>query len=841
MLCAWCLVVQVTGTISPGTKLSHYSILSQIAVGGMGEVYLAQDTKLERRVALKVLPQELSSNPDRMRRFVQEAKAAAALNHPNIAHIYEIGESSGLNFIVMEFIDGHTLREKLQAGDISTIAALDIATQVAAALSVAHNAGIVHRDIKPENVMVTRDGTVKVLDFGLAKLSESDSSLDVDLEAPTRAVINTEPGLVMGTALYMSPEQARGLTVDGRTDIFSLGVVVYELVAHRLPFEGSNTNEILSAILSEREPQPLARYTTEAPAELQRIVTKALRKDRDERYQTTKDLLLDLKNLKQELDFEEKLQKSGPPLNVADRSRQVADLTLTNVPAATAEDVSENKTASHRYPSGLKIAILAGLIILLAVFAVTVWYSREPAANVSVIHSIAVLPFENVTSDQNLEYLSDGVTESLINSLSQLPNMRVIARNSVFSYKHQTPNLQEVARQLDVQAILTGRVLLQGDTLDVRVELTNASNNAQLWGDHYVRKAGDIFAVQDEIARQVTDALRVRLTGEQQGQVLKRYTENLEAYRLYLQGRFYVNDFSEEQLTRAIQCFSQALALDKNYALAYAARGDAYFQLGDLSLRMSDAQAKAKDDALAALRLDDNLVEALTILANLKFQYDWDFAGSDEGFQKAIAVNPNYAEAHHQYAWYLAMIGRETESIQEMKLAQQLDPVNPSIHVDINLPLFILRQYDQSIAASRRTLELFPNFYIAHMTLGRALFAKGERAEGIKELEKATQLEPTPHLKGTLAFYYAKANRRDDARRLLEELKQQSKVRYVASYWIGMIYVGLNDNDEAFRWFEKAYQERSWWLMFIKMDPMLDGVRSDPRFVDLMRRIGFPQ
>ena len=837
--------------------LSHYSVVCLIAAGGMGEVYLAQDTRLGRNVALKILPPDLASNQDLMRRFVQEAKTAAALNHPNIAHIYEIGDTvtrptestvSGstngnlTHFIAMEFIDGQTLREKLRAGDINVNESIDVATHLASALSAAHHAGIVHRDIKPENVMISCAGVVKVLDFGLAKLEELSPSLTVDLEAPTRAVINTEPGVVMGTALYMSPEQARGLQVDERTDIFSLGAVIYEMITNRLPFEGSNTNEILSSILSERETQPLARYTREVPAELQRIVSKALRKDRAERYQTIKDMLLDLKSLQQELEFEKKLERSKPASNEVSLSSQVAQPTVARAPAITSREVTDGNTSPSVYAlSGKRGIVVVVLLVSALAIGVASWFLLHRSSNVLVIDSIAVLPFENVTHDQNLEYLSDGVTESLINSLSQLPRIRVIARNSVFTYKNQSPGLQQVARQLDVQALLTGRVLVQGDTIDVRVELTNASTNTQLWGDHYIRKATDIFGVQDEIARQVTDTLRVRLTGVQQDQVTKRYTENAEAYRLYLQGRFFMNEFSEENLNRAIPFFDKAIALDPRYALAYAARGEAFFALGDLSLHMSEAKVKAKQDTAAALSLDDKLVEAYTTFANLKFQYDWDFSGAEQDFKQAIALNANYAEAHHQYAWYLGMIGKEMESKAEMKLAQQLDPVNPSINVDLNLPYLLNRQFDESIVLSRKAVEMFPNFFIAHMTLGTALFEKGDKAAGIEELEKAKMLEPTPHLKGLLGYFYAKSGRKEDARRLLAEIKDQAKVRYVAPYWIGMIYAGLDEKDEAFEWFEKAYQERSWWLMFIKMDPLVDSLRSDPRFTDLMRRIGFPQ
>jgi tetratricopeptide (TPR) repeat protein len=422
-----------------------------------------------------------------------------------------------------------------------------------------------------------------------------------------------------------------------------------------------------------------------------------------------------------------------------------------------------------------------------------------------------------------------------------LPHIKVIARSSVFRYKNQTPDLQQVARQLNVQALLTGRVLAQGDTLGVSVELMDAQNNTQLWGQHYTRKAADILAVQDEIARQVTDTLRVRLTGGQQEQVTKRYTENTEAYRLYLQGRYYMNEGSEETLNRAIPFFDQAIALDPRYALAYSARGESFFEMGDLSLPMSEAKPKAKQDIAAALSIDDKLVEARTTLANIEFQYDWNFARAEEDFKQVIALNPNYAEAHHQYTYYLSMTGRPMEGVAEIKLAQQLDPVNPSINVDVCLPSYLARQFDQSIAQSRKAVEMFPNFFLAHMALGVALFEKGDISAGIEELEKAKAIEPTPLVIGNLGYAYAKSGRKDEARKLLADLKEQSKGRYVASYWIAMIYVGLEEKDEAFAWFEKAYQEHSWWLIWLKMDPKVDSLRSDSRFLDLMRRIGFPQ
>jgi len=499
-------------------------------------------------------------------------------------------------------------------------------------------------------------------------------------------------------------------------------------------------------------------------------------------------------------------------------------------------------TKKHKRSVALVLAVL-----LLAIGA-GYWFfihrssNAHRSSNVTSIESIAVMPFENVTRDQSTDYLSDGVTESLINSLSQLPHITVIARNSVFRYKHQTPDLQQVARQLNVQAVLTGRVLVQGDTLSVSVEMTDTQNNTQLWGQHYTRKAADIFAVQDEIARQVTEALRVRLTGGQQEQVVKHYTENAEAYRLYLQGRYYMNQVSEENLNRAILFFDQAIALDPRYALAYAAQGESFFSLGDISLPMSEAKRKVEQDIAAALSIDDTLVEARMLRANIEFQYEWNFARAEEDFKQIIALNPNYAEAHHQYgAFYLPLTGRPMEGVAEMRLAQQLDPVSPLINLDLCLPYYFARQYDQSIAQARKAIEMFPDFFLPHGALGQALFQKGDYSAGIEEFEKAKAMEPSPPNLGFLGYAYAKSGRKDDARKLLAELKKQSKERYVASYWIAMIYAGLGEKDEAFAWLEKAYQERSWWLVWIKMDPMVDSLRSDARFTALMRRIGFPQ
>ena len=840
--------------IDEGTRLGRYEIRSKIGAGGMGEVYLAEDTRLHRKVALKILPAEVAANKDRMRRFNQEATAAAALNHPNIAHIYEISEAGGVNFIAMEFIDGQTLRECIHSGQTELKKLLRYLQHVAEGLAKAHAAGIVHRDLKPDNIMITRDGHAKILDFGLAKLIEDRQAGPIGKASSELATAilpqHSTPGMILGTVGYMSPEQAQGKTnqIDHRSDIFSFGCILYEAATGRKAFEGKDVLDSLHKIVHAPTPR-IRDFNADAPDELQRLVRRCLTKDAEDRYQTIKDVAIELKELRRELEGAG-IDRTVPPSTGSEATRSSgAEATQSQTLGATGSTppalLSIRASSAEYVASAIKQHKLGAalvLAVLLLAIGIGYWFFVHRSSNLTTIDSIAVMPFENVTHDQKIEYLSDGVTESLINSLSQLPHIKVIARSSVFSYKNQTPNLQQVARQLNVQAVLTGRVLMQGDTLDVRVELTDAQNNTQLWGDHYTRKAADIFAVQDEIARQVTDALRVRLTGAQQEQVTKRYTENTEAYRLYLQGRYYLNQGSEEDLNRAIPLFDRAIALDSRYALAYAARGECFFNMGDITLPMSEAMPKAKHEAMAALSMDDKLVEARTTLANIEFQYDWNFARAEEDFKQVIALNPNYAEAHHQYgAYYLALTGKPMEGSAEMKVAQQLDPVNPGINVDLSLPYFLARQYDQSIAQAHKAVEMFPSFFLPHMALGGALVEKGDFSAGIEELEKAKTMEPTPLVIGQLGYAYAKSGRKDEARKLLTELKELAKRRYVASFWIAMIYVGLDEKDEAFAWLEKAYQERSWWLVWIKMDPKVDSLRSDPRFTDLMRRIGFPE
>lgn len=823
-----------------GRSFGPYEILSQLGAGGMGDVYLAQDGRLGRQVALKLLPSQFTSDADRLLRFQQEARAASALNHPNILTIHEIGQIDGHPFIATEFIDGVTLRERLTSTSMKLSEALEIAVQVAAALTAAHAANIVHRDIKPENIMIRDDGYVKVLDFGLAKLTDRPAST-IDSEAATRALVKTNPGMVMGTVQYMSPEQARGLPVDERTDLWSLGVVLYEMAAGCVPFEGETTTDVILSVV-EKEPPPLARYSREIPVELERIVNKALRKNRDERYRTVKDLALDLKSLKQELEKfgvpsssgwltdPKTTQPEGATLNT------LPDTPITHPRSGAEYIVSEIKSHKRR--------VLLALATLVITIAAVAYFLYLPEGS-EVIDSIAVMPFVNVNANPDMEYLSDGITESLINSLSQVPRLRMIARSSVFRYKGKEIDPQTVGRELGVRAILLGRVTQRGDNLSISAELVDARNNSRIWGKQYSRKLSDVLQMQAEISREISDKLRLKLSGEEQKLVAKRYTENVEAYQLYLKGHFYLNKRNEESLKRGIDYFQQAIATDPHYALAYSGLADSYSTLGSVfvsAMLPREAMVNMKSVAQKALELDDTLAEAHTSLADAKFRGDWDWSGAEREFKRALELNPNYAEGHQLYAQYLVAMGRFEESIAEGKRAQALDPVSPRASSQLGFNYYCARQYDHAIEECRQALDLDPNFLFAHWVLGLAYANKSMYEQAIAESRKAIEVSGHgPGAVGVLGYVYGASGRRDEAQQVLDELKELAKRRYVSPFSVAAIYARLGDKDAAFEWLEKAYLDGAYGMLFLKVAPEWDGFRSEPRFQDVMRRVGLPQ
>jgi serine/threonine protein kinase/Flp pilus assembly protein TadD len=825
----------MSSVLPSGTHLGRYEIRSRLGAGGMGEVYLAQDTKLDRKVALKILPADLA-NRDRLRRFGQEAKAASALNHPNIITIYEIEQIDSVNFIATELIEGETLRQRLRSAPIKLSEVLDVAIQTASALAAAHAAGIVHRDIKPENIMVRQDGIVKVLDFGLAKLTERPPPDSVDAEAPTRAVVNTEAGVVLGTAIYMSPEQARGQQVDARTDIFSLGAVLYEMVAGRLPFEGSTSSEVLASKLSEKEPQPLARYSREAPAELERIVSKALRKEREQRYQTTKDLLLDLQGLKQQLDFEAKLERSIPTEAKDGRATLSQALASVSEQASPTASITESLTGRIKHQWWILAIAMATLIV--AISSLTYFFYSPKAA--SAIDSIAVLPLVNASNDPNSEYLSDGITESIISNLSQLPQLKVMARSTVFHYKGTEIDPREVGRQLGVRAVMAGRLLQEGDHLIVRTELVNVADGTQLWGAEYDRKLSDVLALQQDISREISENLRLKLTGEEKKRLTGRDTTNGEAYQFYLRGRYLWNKRTADGITKAIGQFQQAIDRDPNYALGYVGLVDCYGLLEEYAgVPASETLPKARAAADRALQIDDSLSEVHTSSAFV-FQQMWRWPETEEEYKRAISLNPNYPTAHHWLSIYFRAKGRLDDSFREINRAQELDPLSSVIGQNIAEIYLLKNDVDSAIAQCRRIIELDPNFPGAHDELGFAYLKQRRYDDAIAEFQKTVELSGSAsRYQGDLGYCYAVTGRRAEAQAILKELEVKYARREAVGQYLADVYAGLGDRDHAFTWLEKDFEQRSgirlpfikWWFTF-------DDLRGDPRFADLMQRMG---
>lgn len=824
-----------------GTNINQYKIISRLGAGGMGEVYLAQDIRLERKVALKLLNENVTRNEEWVRRFEQEARAASALNHPNIITIYEVGQMGESHFISAEFIEGDTLRERLGQQSLTISEALEIAIQVATALVAAHAAGIIHRDIKPENVMLRPDGYVKVLDFGLAKFSEQRSTGSAT-DAATN--VNTDPGTVMGTVSYMSPEQASGRHIDVRSDIFSLGVVLYEMLSGRRPFEGRTSSEIIVSIMQKRH-RPLARYTPEVPQELERIVAKSLSKNREDRYQTLKDMLIDLKRLKQEFELEAHLSDlpdDDLPEQLSSRQQMetVANLGVTiatttgprkavsqtreiTVPTPVAASGQFHPSSAEYIVTGIKRYKNVALIVVAAAILASVglWYyfATRP------IDSIAVLPFN---TEAGAEQLGDEMTVKIINKLSE-SGLRVISFAAVQQFKGQRPDPGAIARQLNVRSVLVGNISKRENDLTITAELVDPRDNSQLWGLNRAVKFSDFLLVHAEIAAGITNKIGPSLSAEAK--------KKKEAESLTIKGRNAWNKRTTDGINEAIGNFNEAIALDPKSAQAYAGLADCYNMLATYGAKPpKEVFPKAHDAAIQALAIDNNLAEGHAALGYATFRGDWKFPEAEKEFKEAIRLKDDYGSAHQWYANLLVAQGRLPEAIQETRRAQQNDKTSLIIQAHFALMNYFGHNYDQAIDECNKTLKLDPTFYVARRYLGLSYAQKGMYKEALAEFEKAIAgSSNSPLMRAEYANTLALSGDTVKAQSELDGLVALSRQRYVSAYHIASVYVGLKDKKQAFEWLDKAVQERADWMVFLNVDPRFDSLRSDPHFNDLLQ------
>ncbi|HJW95859.1 MAG TPA: protein kinase [Thermoanaerobaculia bacterium] len=756
--------------LAAGTRIGPYEIVELLGEGGMGQVYRARDPRLGRDIAVKVLTAESRHNDEAVMRFEREARAVASLSHPNILSIHDFGSDEGIFFVVTELLQGRTLRDEMKT-PISWRKAIEISAEIADGLSAAHSKAVVHRDLKPENIFLTADGHVKILDFGLAQTDPILSQQD-ETSIPTTKWFQTDPGAIIGTLGYMSPEQLRGEAVDVTADIFSLGCVMYEMVTAKRPFQRNSGAATIAAVLHDDVPH--GDLSAAVPSEVQRVIEGCMEKRASARFQSARDLALTL--------------------------RAIGSGALT---------ISDVVTRGAR------------------------------AKKSKIIDSIAVLPLQNATGDADADYLSDGITEGIINRLSQIPKLKVMARSTVFRYRNRDADAQAIGRELRVRAVLTGRVQHVRDRLLINVELVDAVDGSHLWGESYNQELADLLELQARMSSEIAEKLRIRLTGAEKKKLSKKTTENSEAYQLYLKGRYHWNKRTEESLRKGISFFRDAIEVDPSFASAYTGLADSFITLAtNVPLPPKEAMPKAKAAAMRAVEIDDQLAPAWASLAAIRWWYEWDWPGAEDAYKRAIELNPNYANAHEGYSMLLSARSRFDESIVQITKAGDLDPLSLIIAVHAGWPHYFARDYDAATRRFRKALELDEKFIPAHGWLGMSLGQQKRFGEAIDTFHRALDVERTPILLAMIGHAYAIAGERVKAIEALDALREEAKSRYVSPYDLAVIHAGLGNQSEAMRTLRVAFDDRSAWMVFIRVDPRLDPLRELPEFRELVARVG---
>jgi len=777
------------------TFTGRYEIIEELGEGGMGKVYRVEDTKLKQEIVLKLITPEIALDKKTIERFRNELKTARKIRHKNVCSMYDLGEEKGTHYITMEYVRGEDLKRLIRKiGQLGAGQTIPIAKHICEGLEEVHRLGVVHRDLKPQNVMVDEDGNARIMDFGIARSLEAKGI--------------TDAGVMIGTPEYMSPEQVEGKETDQRSDIYSLGVTLYEMITGRLPFEGDSP---LSIALKHKTEEPLEprKFNAQIPENLSRVILRCMEKDREKRYQRVEELLSELSKIEKGIPTSERMIPKRKP--------------------------KKEKIGEIKWKRPIIYGSMAIIIILLMVGGIYLFKGRREA-----IDSIAVLPLDNLSGNPEQEYFADGMTEALIRELTKIKALqRVISRTSVMRYKETDKSLPEIASELNVDVVVEGSVLLVGERVRITTQLIEARTDRPMWTDSYERDLRDILTLQRELARAIAKEIKIAVTPEEQVRLAMANPVNPEAHQLYLKGRYLWNKRTGEDLKKALVYFERAIEKDPNYALAYTGLADTYLVLPSYHAFLpTKTYSKGKEAALKALEIDDTLAEAHTSLANaMKFYFDWKSA--EKEFKRAIELSPNYATAHHWYAYDLMLMDRHDEAIEEINLAQELDPHSLIINANMGYVLYNARRYYQAIEYYMNALEMDPNFWVLHQYLGRAYVQKGKYEEAIAEFQEAITLSGRlQENMGDLGYCYAVSGRKAEAMKVVSELKEQSKQKYVSPYHIALIYVGLGQKNQAFEWLNKAIEEPDLFLVHLKVDPRFDSLRSDPRFTTLLKKMG---